>query len=51
MLDSTMVEHSFWEKLADAAPFDPENVQLVALLSTKFGAGVITGSATGFAMA
>lgn len=46
-----MVEQDFCETLAEDAPLEPEKVQLVALLSSKFGAGVMAGSATGFAMA
>lgn len=46
-----IVEQDFCEALAEAAPLEPEKVQLVALLSSKFGAGVMAGSATGFAMA
>ena len=46
-----IVEQDFCEALAEDAPLEPEKVQLVALLSSKLGAGVITGSATGFAIA
>lgn len=46
-----IVEQDFCEALAEDAPLEPEKVQLVALLSSKFGAGVMAGSATGFAMA
>jgi hypothetical protein len=45
-----IVEQDFCEALAEEAPLEPEKVQLVALLSNKFGAGVMAGSATGFAM-
>lgn len=46
-----IVEQDFCEALAEDAPLEPEKVQLVALLSNKFGAGVMAGSATGFATA
>lgn len=49
--DKMIVEQDFCETLAEDAPLEPEKVQLVALLSSKFGAGVMAGSATGFAMA
>lgn len=49
--ESTMVEHDFCDTLAKDAPFEPENVQLVArLASSGAGAGVMAaawGSATG----
>lgn len=43
-----MVEHDAWDLLADAAPLEPEKVQLVALLATTpgSGAGVISGPGT-----
>jgi hypothetical protein len=50
--ERTMVEHDFWDLLAEAAPFDPEKVQLVALLTSPgSGAGVIAGPAIGEAIA
>jgi len=46
----TMVAHAFCDTLASDAPFDPEKVQLVALLATSaIGGGVIAGSALGSA--
>ena len=50
--ERTMVEQDFWDLLAEDAPFAPEKVQLVALLtSPASGAGVIAGSAIGEAIA
>lgn len=46
--DSTMVEHELFDLLASDAPLDPENVQVVARLSSE-AAGVTCGSATGLA--
>jgi hypothetical protein len=48
--DKIMVEQSFCDTLADDAPSDPENVQLVALFSSDGGA-VTAGFAAGFAIA
>ena len=47
-----MVEQEVFDLLADEAPSDPENVQVVALLSLfwTFGAGVTAGSGAGAAM-
>jgi hypothetical protein len=42
--DSTMVEHAVLDLLADEAPLDPENVQLVAR-SANFGAAVTWAAA------
>jgi hypothetical protein len=42
MPDRTMVAHDFWDLLAEAAPFEPVKVQLVALFASNgLGAGVI----------
>lgn len=50
MLDRTMVEHDFWEALAEAAPLEPEKVQLVARFTRlTSGAGVTAGAAAGSA--
>ena len=51
-LERTIVEHAVWDLEADAAPAEPEKVQLVARLTTSaLGAGVIWGSAAGAARA
>lgn len=45
-----IVEHDFCDLLADAAPVEPEKVQLVALLRRlAAGGGVMAGAATGSA--
>jgi hypothetical protein len=48
--ESTIVEHDFWDLLAEDAPLEPEKVQLVALLTISgAGAGVTAGAAWGSA--
>lgn len=49
MLSNTMVEHDFWDTLAEEAPSEPEKVQDEPRLlrSGALGAGVTRGSATG----
>lgn len=50
-LFKTMVAQAVCDLLADAAPAEPENVQLVARLATAFGwgAGVTAGAGAGAA--
>jgi hypothetical protein len=47
-----MVEHDFWDLLADDAPLEPEKVQLVALFTRAISGGAVmagAASATGLA--
>ena len=44
-LERTIVAQSFCEALADAAPLDPENVQVDRLARSAAGGGVMAGPA------
>jgi hypothetical protein len=48
-LERTIVAQDFCEALAEAAPFEPEKVQLARF--SRLGAAVMAGSATGVATA